>query len=109
MRTSQPQSRKRSCQLVSGTTTRSARTPRASRLIITAGRTFRISSPTLGSRLTSQTSPLAGIGGGVIEEVLRVETCPLGQFSARLIEILGVQSGGADSVFVGRDRGGRGR
>src|SRR5262249_4178379 len=47
----------------------------------TAGRVFRISSPTVGSRLTSQTSPRHII----IQKILPLEAGPLGQRSARLV------------------------
>jgi hypothetical protein len=45
------------CHAVKGTTTRSASTPTASLLTITAGRVFRISASMLGSKETCQTSP----------------------------------------------------
>src|SRR5262245_36852915 len=76
--------------------TRKAKTPRASRLTTTTGRTFRISSATVGSRLTSHTSPRAI----VIDEVLRVEGRPLGQFGARLVEVFCGQRSGSQAALL---------
>jgi hypothetical protein len=47
---------------VIGTTSRKGSRPTESRLITTAGRTFRISCPTAGSKSISQISPRFGVG-----------------------------------------------
>src|SRR5207302_9231157 len=58
MRTIHPARANLGCQVVRGTTTRSLRFPTALLLTMTAGRVLPISSPTVGSNVTSQTSPL---------------------------------------------------
>src|SRR5262249_17425583 len=82
-RTSQSLPWNRCCQAVIGTTTRNANTPIESRLMTTAGRTLRISSPSVGSRLTSQIS----LRDGVIKDVLCVQACPFGQLATGFVKI----------------------
>src|SRR5271166_2567976 len=58
-------------QSVTGTTIRRGRRPpMASRLTTTAGRTLRIAAPAEGSKRTSQTSPLFGVGTVAMEVLL---------------------------------------